>query len=505
MTNLIRKYHQTLMILITVLVIVAFTWLYNGTDFKRIGVDRAFRVYDRTLSEADIERSARRFQLARGLGLNELIFGLGGGGYNQNEALENFVWNSFVLDHEAKQFGIAPTDAEVIDAMKALQAFQTNGVFDPTKYQEFVQNMLTPNGFTDAQLEDLVRDDLRLKRLQTLVGTTVDVTPAEFRAAYVQNNQKMDVSLVRFDLATFANAITPTEEEITKYFNDHKTAFATEEKRVVSFVRIDLSDAEKALKGKEKMDARQKVSERAEDFGQALLDGKATPFAEIAKKQGLEAKTTPEFTEAAPAPELRSVPQAAAAAFRLTEKDPNSDALPVETGFCILHLDKIVPSRPLSLEEARPRVIEQIKNERGHDALVSKANETRAKIAEALKAGKSFADAVAEAGQKVESFPSFSVVEPVTDKPSSEEIIQKAVELGPNELSEFVSTDDGGLLVHLDKREPIDEAKFAKEQVTQLDGFRSRKRLAVFREWLQLHRKAANVQSLETKPGTRPS
>jgi hypothetical protein len=367
----------------------------------------------------------------------------------------------------------------------------------------FVQNLLAPNGFTDVQLEEIIRDDLRLRKVRDLVGSTIDVTPAEFRTVYVQNHQKTVVSLIRMNVGTFAAAVTPTEEEVAKYFEEHKAAFTTSEQRVVSFVELGLTEEEKQLSGKEKVDALQKVSDRANDFGQALLDSKEAGFDEVAKKFGAEVKTTPEFTEGTPAPELKEVPQGAIAAFRLTEAEPNSDAIQTENGFYILHLEKVIPSRPLSLDEARPGVIAQIKNERGHEKLVSTANEVRAKVEEALKAGKSFEEAAAAAGQKSESFPAFSLSEPPSNQAFASEIAEKSVELAEGGLSEFVPTAEGGLLIHLDRREPIDEAKFAKDQEAQLNGLRMRKRFAAFREWLNLRRKAANVQNLSEPQGGR--
>ncbi len=494
MVNLFRKYQQPLMVVITVMIIVAFVWMYNTAQFDRMGADRAYRIYGRSLSQADIERAARRFQLARALGLTELMYGLAGNAQSEGQAVENFVWNSFVLSHESKKLGISPVNEEVMEALKKLPAFQTHNQFDPVKYQEFLQNMLMPNGFTDSQLEDLVRDSLRLKKLMALVGSTVDATPAEFRELYTRNNQKTDVSLIRYQLADFAGGVEPTEEEIKKFYEDHLPSLNTDEKRTISYVEISLSDEEKKLTGKDRMEALQKQSTRADDFGQALLAPDAT-FASAAKKMGLEVKTTPEFTESDPPTALAAIPKAPVVAFQLTEAAPDSNPVESEHGLLILHLDKIVPKRPLTLEEARTRVVEGIKTERGRNALTTKANETRAKIAEALKTGKSFADAAAEAGATVEAFPAFSAAEP-SDKPFAPEIAAQAGELPEGGFSELVPTSEGGLLIYLAKREPVDEAKLAAEQESQMDGLRAFKRYAAFNEWLQLALKEANPQSV---------
>ena len=163
MVNLFRKYQQGLMIIITILVIIAFAWLYNGTRFEKIGAGVVAKIYNRNLLQADVDRIARKFSLSYQLGLVDLAQDLGGG-RTQSESLENFVWNSLVLQHEAERLQIEPTDDEVFASLKTLPAFQTNGAFDPQKYATILQDALAPRGFTQEQLELMVREDLRLKK-----------------------------------------------------------------------------------------------------------------------------------------------------------------------------------------------------------------------------------------------------------------------------------------------------------------------------------------------------
>jgi len=483
------------MIFITVVIIITFVVFYNGnSSSKNQGSQQGFKIYGRTYSQEEIQRKVRRFSVAMRAGLGELAYGLTGNP-NSEQAVENFVWNGFVLDHEAQRLGITAHDNEVAATIEKLPVFQTNGAFDPVKYQGFVENLLRPNGFTSLELEDLVRDQLRLQKLVTLVGSTAEITPAEFRTNYVQEHQKMHLSVIRFDLGSFKDSVQPTEDEIKKVYEERKASLNTGEKRAISYVQLDLSTEQKALKGKELVDARQALADRASDFGQAILDPKSS-FAETAKKMGLEVKTTPEFAQVQSPSELSASPDLAIVAFKLTEQDPTGDAVSVGNGYYILHLEKVTPSRPLTFEEARPQVIEQIKSERGNQLLVTKANEASTKIAEALKAGKSFTDAVAQAGQKAEALPPFSLAEPLEGKANLQEIVSKAVELGDGELSGFTPVENGGFIVRFDKRDPIDEAQFEKDQKTQIANARMGKSYVAFHEWLQTRRKLADVKNV---------
>jgi len=97
---------------------------------------------------------------------------------------------------------------------------------------------------------------------------------------------------------------------------------------------------------------------------------------------------------------------------------------------------------------------------------------------------------------KVEALPAFSLAEPLADKSNSQEIITKAVELGNGELSDLVPIAEGGLLVYVDKRDPIDEAQFEKDQKTQIGDVRLRKSYMAFNEWLQSRRNLADIKSV---------
>ena len=495
MINLLRKHQQPVMIGITIVIIIAFGWFFTPGNRSKNAPDRKVRIYGRNYTEAELERRGLNFSLAMYAGLQELIIGLTLGNPNGEQAGSDFLVNSFVLEHEAQRLGITVDDNEVVGVIEKLPRFQTNGAYDPVKYRFFEENVLRPRGFTVERLEELVRDQIRLQKLTALLGSTVEVTPGEFRSEYVLTHQKLHASVVQLDLATFKAAITPTEEEIKKVFTEREKTYLSAEKRVVSYVKIDLSEAEKALKGKELMDARQNLANRANDFGQDLLKDNAS-FAQVAKTYKLEVKTAPEFTEAQPPADLAEVPQAAATAFKLTEKEAVSDALPMGNGYCILHLEKVTPSRQLTLEEARPQVIEQIQTERANTALVSKGNEVQAKIAAALKAGKSFADAAKEVGQKVENFPVFSLSDPqqVQEKRNAQEIVSQAVVLPDGGLSEWIPTPSGGLLVFLEKRDPIDEALYQKDEASQIAAVRERKSIITFMNWLQSRVKFANLQ-----------
>ena len=179
MINILRKNQRVLMLVIAVLTIIAFIWLYNPANTAELGANRVATIYGRTLSQADIEREVKSFQLALALGQFRLLENLGAMTQDENRALEQFIWHRLVMQHQAKELGIEPTDSQIAYQIKSLLALQTDGQFDSGKYKTFVLEQLGPRGFTELQLENLIRDALRFERVKAIVSAPVAVSEAE--------------------------------------------------------------------------------------------------------------------------------------------------------------------------------------------------------------------------------------------------------------------------------------------------------------------------------------
>ena len=151
----------------------------------------------------------------------------------------------------------------------------------------------------------------------------------------------------------------------------------------------------------------------------------------------------------------------------------------------------MTPERPLTIDEARPKIVTAIKAERASAALTAKAEEIRTKLNEALKGGRPFADAVKEVGQSAQDLPPFSLAEMGRNSPGLEEIAEVTTSLATGELSKFTPDKDGGFLVYLRGREPIDEAKFDAAKSSFSAQMQARKSMLYFHEWLRASRDSA--------------
>jgi parvulin-like peptidyl-prolyl isomerase len=517
MITVMRKHHKVLMIVITALVCISFSWYWNKVDLGQMGNGAVGKIYDRNISQVEFQRNARLLRLGSQLGMRELIAELTAGAQTEAQAFENFSWNLMVLRHEAGQLGIRPDTTEIANAVKALPAFGGERGFDLARYTDFTDHALAPMGFSEAQIEELAADQIILERVKKILSAGVNVPEAELRSSFEQAYAKMDVSVVRFRFEDFAKDAEINDADIVKYHEAQKAQLKTDEKRRAKFVRFGLTDEQKKLTGKARIDVLQKLADKANDFTEAL-QAKGADFDQAVAKFQLTPKETADFSQASPDPELASAPQLVQAAFALTKEAPNSAAIQTQDGFDVLTLLNVEPSRPLTLDEARPKIVEALKQQRVQQMVAMKASEVARQLRDELKSGKPVADAAAQAGVQVEKIPTFSLVdtlpgatpsptpEPKNENPDMPRIKQAVSDLSPGGVSEYLSTPNGGLLVILEKREMFDPAKFEKSRVLIERQALQNKSQVVFYEWLRERRRAAGVQETkETNAQPAPS
>jgi peptidyl-prolyl cis-trans isomerase D len=322
------------------------------------------------------------------------------------------------------------------------------------------------------------------------------------------------VSVVRFRPEDFAKDAQISDEEIAKYYEANKAQLKSDEKRKVKFVQFGLTDAQKKLTGRERIDVLQKLADKANDFTEALQT-KGTDFDQVVAKFQLTPKETGDFSKDSPDPELASTSQLVSATFALTKEAPNSDAVQTPDGFDLLHLLKVEPSRPLTLEEARPKIVETLKKQQGQQRVAMKAGEAARTLRDELKSGKPLAEAAAQAGVKVEKIPPFALLDTLpgatpapTPEPKSESadmayIKQTASTLSPGDVSDYLNTPTGGLIVVLEKRETLGPAKFEQFRGKIENQALQNRSQVVFYEWLRERRRAAGV--VETSAQNAPS
>ncbi len=500
MFTTIRKHQRWLMFVIAVLTIIAFAWLYNTTDLERVGTNIVAKIYGRDVMQVDIERSVRNYQLALALGQFQLVRDLSGQAQTEDEAANNFIWNLMILQHESAALGVEPSAQAVVDRIKALPVFQTNRQFDPLKYSEFMQQQLAPRGFTERQLESVIKDSLRLEGVKSLVESPALLLPDEIKAS-LERLAPADVEVVRFDTATIAKNVSVSDEELKKTYEERKASLLAPEKRSVFYTAFVLSPEEAELQDKARVEALQKIATATGDFAQSLA-GSGQSLADVAETNGLKAMTTPFFTaEGATGGELRGleaeiVPAAAAVAFRLPAGPGQFEIVALgERGYAVIEVAEVQAARPLTFDEARADIRSNLLEQKRDQAVREAADKALPVLREQLAAGKTFAEAAKAAGVKASLLKGLSVFTEDL-KPEQREIAMSVMDLPVGALGEFMPGPNGGFAAYLVSRAQPDAETTGQRRPMLEQGMLQGKQMFLFAQWLATARDKAGLQIL---------
>jgi len=490
------------MLLIAALTIIAFAFLYNTTEMDRVGSNMVARIYGRNVMQVDVERAVRNYQLALALGQFELVRDLSGQAQSEDEAADNFIWNLMVLQHESAALGVEPGDKAVVDAVKALRVFQKDGQFDPVKYGSFLQEQLAPRGFTERQLESVIKDSLRLKAVKGLVETPAFVTHEDIAPA-LERVAPADLKILRFDAAAIGKDIQVTDEELTKAFEERKSSLNAPEKRSVRYVAFVLSAKDAEAGDKERVEALQKIATATGDLAQALGEP-GQNLQNVASSKGLEVKTTPFFAPDGAAGEKLAdaeadvVKAAASVAFRLPPSPGNFEIVQLaENGYAVIEIAELQAARPLSFEEARADIRADLIARKRETAVREAVGKALPVIRENLAGGKTIDEAAKAAGVKTEEIKGLTVLSQDLEA-AQRQIAAAIMDVPTGSLGEFVPSPDGGFVPFVVSRANADDAKVAERKPVIEQGLLQGKKMLCFAQWLATARGKADLQTLRS-------
>ncbi|MGS0690647.1 SurA N-terminal domain-containing protein [Shewanella sp. 0m-4] len=212
-----------------------------------------------------------------------------------------------LLDQNAAELGLRVSDAQVIAAIKAEPAFQTDGHFDNDRYQAILRQLgYQANSFRDMMRTDMTRRQLvatligsefvlpgEAKYLADLQGQTRDidykvidatpfladisVTDEQIKTYYDSNlgqfirPEVVSLDYIELDAKDLASDVTVTDADAQAYYDEHQAQYTQAEKRLAAHILVQLGDDDSAAKAK------------AEAIYKQLQDG--ADFAEIAKTE----------------------------------------------------------------------------------------------------------------------------------------------------------------------------------------------------------------------------
>jgi len=204
------------------------------------------------------------------------------------KTVEQQAWRSLVNERlfaqQAKQAGLGASDNEVVIGMRtnppsmllASAAFQTDGKFDPNKYQQALANP----GNNWAPFEAMLREQLPVRKLQERLLASIKLSQPELRQAFRDRYDRFTATLLTVPPADSGRS-SGSEEELRAIYEKYKSRMAagprTQLEVLVSQKRFGADETKAA------MDMAKSLYERAskgEDFAQLARDYSEGPNAE---------------------------------------------------------------------------------------------------------------------------------------------------------------------------------------------------------------------------------
>lgn len=205
------------------------------------------------------------------------------------KVVELQAWRGLVtqelLAEQARSLGLKATDEEVKLALKtqppselqSYPAFQTDGKFDPAKYQAALRN---PNN-NWAPFEALVRQQLPVRKLQERLLASIKLSEPELREAFRDRYEKLEGVVVQVTPDASGPAPKVSDADLQRVYERYKSRFSQDER-----VQLEMLQVPKKYSDDEVRTARELAqslvqrARRGEDFAQLAKDYSEGPGAE---------------------------------------------------------------------------------------------------------------------------------------------------------------------------------------------------------------------------------
>ncbi len=218
----------------------------------------------------------------------------------------------------------------------------------------------------------------------------------------------------------------------------------------------------------------------------------------LAASKKLTVKETSLFDEQNGPKEIKVPFAFSSAAFRLSEQGTPADPTPqlysttpieAEDGVYVLGFKQRVPSQIQPLETIKEKVTEDYRLAEARKLARQAGEKFAAAAAQNLSQGKTFKAIAEQEKVKPVSIPPFSLntrsLPDLEEKVSLNTLQNVVSHLAPKKSSDFVATPDGGLVLYLDARLPVDEPKLKSELPIFIQRVRESRQYAAYFDWFE--------------------
>ena len=512
MIGTIRKHSGLLWWTIIPITIISFVWFMGSGPSRNkggTGVGGTYgTIYGHEITGGEVAQARKDF---------DIYFLVNYGEWpekNRNvnpQQIEQQVYLNLLLTQKAKNLAVSVPDAVVEDAASQMlrstaltRALNTGG--QPVPMDKFVENVLKQKGYTAADFQNAVRTQLIIEQLRLTLGLPgALVTPQEAAALYDREHSEVSAQAVFFSASNYLSQVTVTPADAAQFYTNYMSYYRQPDRLQVNYVWFNLtnflaqSKAEWAktnfeatvdasfrqfsttaeFKDMKADDAKAKIREvliqrralndaadLAKEFVSelwAMEPVKPENITALAQKKGLTVKLSAPFAATGMnAPDFANAAAVEPAAFKLSAESPFSDRILGDDGIYVIGLANQLPSAIPPFAEIRGRVQEDLRGqlalERAHKAGTNFYFNAAVQVA----AGKSFAQVAVSEGHSPVILSPFSLssasIPEAGDRAEIGQLKQAGFTTTPGQVSQFMSTADGGFVMFVQKMSAPDAA-----------------------------------------------
>jgi len=435
-----------------------------------------------------------------------------------DEQLQEYALQRAAALHLAEELGLPKSsESEITAHIKSLPVFlNEDGRFNAQHYAQFRDSLKNDARIREADVSRVIADDIRADKVRNLLAGPGYVLDSDIVDQLQRVDTTWTLELAQIDYTSYTPEITPTNDQLAKFFGDNTFRYQTPPRLVASYADFPLSrylpqvstneaelrqvfdsmpgrfakpatnhgsdatapqaqvevagpedfalvrDQVEALVLSEK--ARQLATRAASDLTLALyeasLPNDPSARAALLATHQVQEKPLAPFAENRGPDELGNLISVTTEAFKLSADQFYSDAIPVRDGAVVLFWKELLPTYTPLLSEVLERVRADYIEEQKREKFVELGRRVKTQIEARLKAGDSFATAATSAAESVgvvietSTLAPFSLANPPRD--GSFSAFNLLENLEEARVSEMTLSDTRGTFVYAAKRQVPD-------------------------------------------------
>jgi len=406
-------------------------------------------------------------------------------------------------------------------------------------YDKLLSELVAPAGLTPEDFERFMRHEAGIQQLVATAGLSAKlVDPREAEVIYRREHQEMKVDLAVFWASNYLDQVVITNGAIGTYFTNRMAVYRVPERIELAYVEFAhsnyMAEAEKELGQITNLTAivdevflkaggtnafpgtnglpmteaaaKQKIKDdelrrrsyvgarrAAAAFGNTLMS-QPTPhtfktFEDAAATNSHTIKVSPPFDRVRGLEDTDFPPEFRARGLALmTNINPIAySPIAGSNSVYVVALKGRIPSEMPQFEKVQDKVTSDFKNGQARELATKAGTGFHTNLTNGLFLGKSFDELVAAHQVKVVSLPSFSASSDTLtnlDPRINFSFVQRmAQDLEPGKAAGFIPSVDGGSIVYLRQRQPVDEEKVKKELPNFISALRQYRQNEAFQRW----------------------